>query len=76
MKSSLTRIVSVYLIEKLQNKKLQEHFPKLKTLSKIQRNDKIVQAYEDGYTQINIAKHLGISNVAVSKIIKRLKVKA
>ncbi len=60
----------------LQNKTLKEYFPKTDTLSKIQRNEQILSAYQDGHTQMEIAKLLGISNVMVSKIIKRLKVKA
>ncbi len=64
------------LTVKLQDKTLKEYFPKTDTLSKMQRNEKILSAYQDGYTQIEIAKLLGISNVMVSKIIKRLKVKA
>ena len=61
---------------KLQNKTLKEHFPKTDTLSKMQRNKQILSAYQDGHTQMDIAKLLGISNVMVSKIIKRLKIKA
>ena len=35
-----------------------------------------LRAYADGHTQTDIGKFIGISNVMVSKIIKRLRVKA
>ena len=63
-------------IENFQNKTLEEYFQNTNLLSKKERNEKIVQAYEDGHIQTKIAQYLDISNVAVSKIIKRLKVKA
>ena len=48
-------------------KTLQEHFNKYKT--KQQRNDAIIHAIEDAYKQTEIAKHLKLSNSAVSKIV-------
>ena len=62
-------------MENLQNKTLETYFQNINMLSKKERNKQIVQAYEDGHTQTKIAQYLDISNVAVSKIIKRLKVK-
>ncbi len=38
-----------------------------------ERNDKIVKAYEQGYSQHMIAKVLGISQPAVHGVIKRSK---
>ncbi len=63
-------------VQKLENRTLNEYFHNLDTLSKVQRDEQIIKAYEDSHTQVAIAKFLGISNVMVSKIIKRLKVKA
>ena len=60
-------------IVKMQNKSLKDYFPNLDTLSKDKRNRQILKAYEDGYTQIEIGKFIGISNVMVSKIIKKVK---
>jgi len=48
-------------------KTLQEHFNQSKT--KEQRNDAIITAMEDGYTQSQIATYLDLSSSAVSKIV-------
>jgi len=48
-------------------KTLEEHFYKSKT--KQQRNDAIINAVEDAYTQTEIAKYLKLSNSAISKIV-------
>ena len=51
-----------------QSKHFQEHFSD--TSSKLERNLAIMNAYEDGYTQVSIAKYLNLSTSLVSKIIK------
>jgi len=50
-------------------KSMEEHFNIDDT--KDERNSAIINAIDDGYTQSNIAKHLGISTSTVSKIVKR-----
>ena len=47
-------------------KTLREHFNMCET--KRQRNDAIINAIEDGYKQIELAKYLKLSNSAISKI--------
>ena len=47
------------------SKTLEQHFKKAK------RNDGIFLALKDGYTQANIAKHLGVSRSLISKIVKK-----
>ena len=49
------------------DKTLREHFNMCET--KRQRNDAIVNAIEDGYKQIEVAKYLKLSNSAISKIV-------
>ena len=49
-------------------KSLNEHFKDTK--SKQERNSAILEALNDGYAQIEIAKYLGVSRSLVSKIIK------
>ncbi len=49
-------------------KALESYFPKAK--DKIKRNSAIIKAIEDGYTQAEVAKYLGLSRSAVSKIVK------
>jgi len=51
-----------------QLKDFQEHFYNIST--KLDRNLAIVNAYEDGYTQVSIATYLGLSTSLVSKVIK------
>jgi REP element-mobilizing transposase RayT len=48
-------------------KTLREHFNMCET--KRQRNDAIINAIEDGYKQIEVAKYLKLSNSAISKIV-------
>jgi DNA-binding NarL/FixJ family response regulator len=50
------------------SKSLKKHFGKCKT--KDDRNKAILQALNDGYTQIQIANFLNISRSLVSKIVK------
>jgi REP element-mobilizing transposase RayT len=50
------------------SKSLKEHFVKCKT--KDDRNKAILQALDDGYTQIQIANFLNVSRSLVSKIVK------
>ncbi len=52
------------------HKSLEEHFDLI--LGKKERNQKIYEAYLDGYTQTQIAKFLNISQATVSNIIKKL----
>ncbi len=51
------------------HKSLKEHFENI--LGKIQRDEKIYEAYLDGYTQNQIAKFLGVSQATISNIIKK-----
>ena len=51
-----------------QSKHFQEHFCDIST--KLDRNLAIMNAYEDGYTQVSIAKYLDLSTSLVSKVIK------
>jgi len=39
---------------------------------KIERNSAIIQAIEDGYTQAEVARYIGLSRSALSKIVKSL----
>ena len=50
------------------SKTLEEHFKEVNTLK--ERNEAIVQALEDGYTQIVLAKYLNVSRSLVSKVVK------
>jgi REP element-mobilizing transposase RayT/DNA-binding MarR family transcriptional regulator len=50
-------------------KKLSEHFSSV--TNKPERNAAIMMALEDGYTQAEIAKYLGLSRSAISKIVKK-----
>ncbi|NKQ40225.1 MAG: hypothetical protein HF962_01475 [Sulfurovum sp.] len=49
--------------------KLKKQFSKIKELKK--RNEQIVKAYKEGYSQQMIAKVLGISQQAISAVVKR-----
>jgi len=49
-------------------KELDSYFSEEK--DKIKRNTAIIQAIEDGYTQAEVGKYLGLSRSAVSKIVK------
>lgn len=50
------------------SKELSEHFKDMD--DKIKRNSAIIHAVEDGYTQATVAKHVGLSRSALSKIVK------
>lgn len=52
-------------------KTLDEYFKKSQEREK--RNIAILKALEDGYTQASIARHIGISSAAVSKIFRGIK---
>ena len=61
------------LSKKVQQKlKLKDYFSK--KMSKDKRNEAIQKAIQDGFMQSEIAKHLGLTCSAVSKIVKKLKV--
>lgn len=49
--------------------KLKNQFSKIKELKK--RNEQIVKAYKEGYSQQMIAKVLGVSQQAIFSVIKR-----
>jgi DNA-binding NarL/FixJ family response regulator len=44
-------------------------------LSKVDRNEAILKAWQDGFMQSEIAKFLKLSDAGVSEILKKLKVK-
>lgn len=52
----------------LYTKNLLEYFGK--NFSKIQRNEAIKKAHEEGYTKSDIARHLGLSVAGISRILK------
>jgi len=49
-------------------KNLEMHFEGFKT--KAERNDMMLEALEDGYTQIEVARYLGVSRSLVSKVVR------
>ena len=49
-------------------KSLEVHFEGFKT--KTERNDMMLEALEDGYTQIEVANYLGVSRSLVSKVVR------
>jgi len=50
---------------------LEIYFPtKFKTKTKTERNDMMLEALKDGYTQIEVANYLGVSRSLVSKIVR------
>ena len=51
-----------------QEKQFQEHFYDVCT--KIDRNLAILNAYQDGYSQANIATYLNVSKSLISKVVK------
>lgn len=51
-----------------QTKEFKEHF--LDVSTKTKRNEAIISAYKDGYSQVKISQYLNISTSLVSKIIK------
>ncbi len=56
-----------------QKLKLKDYFKK--EMSKIDRNEAILKAWQDGFMQSEIAKFLELSDAGVSKILRKLKVK-
>ena len=50
------------------NKRLEEHFFEVET--KKQRNEKMIEVLEDGYSQIEVARFLGVSRSLVSKVVR------
>ena len=48
-------------------KSLKEHFEDCKTRD--ERNRAIINAIEDDYKQVEVAKYLGISGSAISKVL-------
>ena len=80
--SSLTQDELIYLKEKekqkvlksndriiiRRSKKFEEHFIDVQT--KIDRNFAILNAYLDGYSQVDIASYLQVSKSLISKIVK------
>jgi DNA-binding NarL/FixJ family response regulator len=50
---------------------LKEHFKDTKELSK--RNSAIMTALDDGYTQGEVARYLGLSSAMVSKVFRDVK---
>ena len=55
-----------------QNLKLEDYFKK--EMSKTERNEAILKAYQDGFMQSEIAKYLELTGAGVSKILKKLRV--
>ncbi len=55
-----------------QKLKLEDYF--CDDMSKINRNDAILKAYNDGFMQSEIAKYLKLTGAGVSKILKKLRV--
>ncbi len=53
--------------------KLEDYFSK--DISKIERNEQILKATKDGFSQSEVAKFLGLSDSGVSRIVKKSKVK-
>ena len=50
------------------NKSLEEYFFEVET--KKQRNEKMIEVLEDGYSQIQVARFLGVSRSLVSKVVR------
>ncbi len=59
-------------LEMIEREELQEYFKNIKT--KEERNIAIQKAFEDEYTRSEIARKLGLSTAAISKILKKFKV--
>ena len=74
--SQFQKKASAYKIKpkKIQQKlKIEDYFKK--DMSKPDRNEAILKAWQDGFMQSEIAKFLKLSDAGVSKILKKLKVK-
>ena len=56
------------IFKKKRNKKFEEHFMDVET--KIDRNFAILNAYLDGYSQVDIALYLKVSKSLISKVVK------
>lgn len=54
----------------MQKFKLEEYFKK--EMTKEDRNEAILKAYQDGFMQSEIARFLELSGAGVSKILKKL----
>jgi len=50
------------------SKHFQEHFDSIQTRQ--DRDLSIINAYMDGYTQVEVAQYLGVSKSLISKVIK------
>ena len=53
-------------------KTLDEHF--LEVESRKDRNRATIEAYKDGYKQVEIAQYLGLSKSHVSKVLKKVEI--
>ena len=63
------KVVSIGDIRRVaKSKELGKHFQDID--DKIKRNSAIIHAIEDGYTQAEVAKYIGLSRSALSKIVK------
>lgn len=54
----------------MQKFKLEEYFKK--EMTKEDRNEAILKAYQDGFMQSEIARFLELSGAGVSKVLKKL----
>ena len=57
-----------YGYRQIKRKKLKEHFEKCQDIQ--ERNSAILKALDDGYTQGEVARYLGLSSAMVSKIFR------
>ena len=55
-----------------QNLKLKDYFKK--EMSKAERNEAILKAWQDGFMQSEIAKYLEFVGAEVSKVLKKLRI--
>ncbi len=69
-KKKITKIDNKAVAQK--RKKLNAYFDR--SMDKQKRNSAIVEAYKDGYTQVSIAKKVGISDAMVCIVIKKFKI--
>ena len=66
-------VVKEHSFKQIKTKTLDEHFKDIDTNNKQERNDAILNAIEDGYTQGEIARYLGLSTAMVSYIYRNYK---
>ena len=59
-------------IQDKEKKELESYFDA--SMSKENRNKAVYEVYMDGYTQLSIAKHLGLSDAMISIIIKKFNI--